>query len=65
MKTEKAGSPVVLGDVVCLKSGSPKMTVESIDDAEQARVTVVWVQSETGRVQRETFPLEALKRAWP
>ena len=65
MKTEKAGSPVVLGDVVYLKSGSPKMTVERIDDAEQARVTVVWMQFETGRVQRETFPLEALRRAEP
>ena len=65
MKTEKAEPPVVLGDVVCLKSGSPKMTVESIDDAAQARVTVVWVPFETGRVQRETFPLEALKRVGP
>lgn len=50
-------APLVVGDVVELKSGSPHMTVIEIG----ADVQVLWYTTEKG-VQRERFPLAALEK---
>lgn len=47
-----------LGDVVQLKSGSPKMTVESIN--EQKRVSCTWFSGD--EVRSSTFNPEMLKK---
>lgn len=53
------------GDVVCLKSGGPDMTVERVDSAgADASVTCVWFVEQT--LYRASFPTSALSRAlWP
>jgi len=54
------------GDVVCLKSGGPDMTVEAVQ-ADQNRstfVTCIWFVDQT--LYRASLPLSALAAAmWP
>lgn len=49
-----------VGDVVQLKSGGPRMTVEYI---EKNRVSCVWIQG--GEVKRDEFPKDALEARKP
>lgn len=50
------------GDVVQLKSGSPKMTVVSVvADA----ITVVWIHYNTGNLQTVTVPAVCLVAVTP
>ena len=55
------------GDVVCLRSGGPDMTIEFVEsglDAEYPRVSCVWFDGKT--LNRTTLPLSALHAAiWP
>ena len=53
------------GDVVCLKSGGPDMTVESIETIGGTNsVRCVWFVEQT--LYRAEFPLSALSMAlWP
>lgn len=60
---------VECGDVVYLKSGSPKMTVISVreeTETTRAEIDVVFCKYETGEIVRETFPTIALfiTKAW-
>jgi uncharacterized protein YodC (DUF2158 family) len=48
------------GDVVILKTGGPKMTIERIDD-KTARVSCVWFSTKE-TIRRDTFPPEALDK---
>lgn len=64
--TDKATSkgatrnPIAAGEVVALKSGSPRMTVTKIiNDHAQ----VLWSDFDTKAICREEFPLIALVRA--
>jgi len=56
-----------LGDVVCLKSGGPDMTIESIqigDAGQTATAACVWFDDKV--IQRAVLPLSALHEAlWP
>jgi len=54
---------VECGDVVYLKSGSPKMTVVAVREAAGnvlAEVDVVFCKYEDGEIRRATFPAAAL-----
>ena len=55
------------GEVVCLKSGGPDMTIESVQTnpgADAAIVTCVWFVDKT--LYRTTLPVSALTSAmWP
>lgn len=54
------------GNVVCLKSGGPDMTVESVqvDQANGTSVTCIWFVEQT--LYRASLPLSALAAAmWP
>ncbi len=54
------------GDMVFLKSGGPRMTVESVgDNYGQPTVWCVWFEQVGAKqvVKRETFPPVALKKA--
>ncbi len=53
------------GDVVCLKSGGPDMTVERVDSAgTDASIFCVWFVDQT--LYRASFPVSALSAAlWP
>jgi uncharacterized protein YodC (DUF2158 family) len=55
------------GEVVCLKSGGPDMTIESVQagaGADTAIVTCVWFVDKT--LYRTTLPVSALTSAmWP
>ena len=48
-----------VGDVVCLKSGGSKMTVESFTDNEKKSLVCVWFVA--NKCFRESFPKEVLK----
>ena len=47
------------GDVVRLRSGSPRMTVVGFG---KTGVRVIWIHYNTGKVQRATIPVDALVR---
>ncbi|RPI14276.1 MAG: DUF2158 domain-containing protein [Ignavibacteriae bacterium] len=47
-----------VGDVVELKSGSPRMTISSIDDSDMAEVSFYTTK---GGLETKYFPLDALK----
>lgn len=55
------------GEVVCLKSGGPDMTIESVQSnptSDVAAVTCVWFVEQT--LYRTTLPVSALTSAlWP
>ena len=53
------------GEVVCLKSGGPDMTIESVQTgSDVANVTCVWFVEKT--LYRTTLPVSALTSAlWP
>ena len=53
------------GDVVCLKSGGPDMTVERIEaTAGDVSVVCVWFVEQS--LYRANFPVSALSKAlWP
>jgi uncharacterized protein YodC (DUF2158 family) len=53
------------GEVVCLKSGGPDMTIESVQTGSDiASVTCVWFVEKT--LYRTTLPVSALTSAlWP
>jgi len=55
------------GEVVCLKSGGPDMTIESVQanpGSDIANVTCVWFVEKT--LYRTTLPVSALTSAlWP
>lgn len=53
------------GDVVCLKSGGPDMTVERVEaTAGNTSVTCVWFVDQA--LYRASFPMSALSKAlWP
>ncbi len=53
------------GDVVCLRSGGPDMTVESTETtAADVSVTCVWFMDKS--LYRASFPVSALSAAlWP
>ena len=53
------------GDVVCLKSGGPDMTVERVEtNAGNTSVTCVWFVEQS--LYRASFPVSALSMAlWP
>lgn len=53
------------GDVVCLKSGGPDMTVERVETtAGNASVICVWFVDQS--LYRASFPMSALSMAlWP
>jgi uncharacterized protein YodC (DUF2158 family) len=53
------------GDVVCLKSGGPDMTVERVETTTgDAAITCVWFVEQT--LYRAHFPISALAAAlWP
>ena len=52
------------GDVVCLKSGGPDMTIESVQSGDVANVTCVWFVDKT--LYRTELPVSALTCAmWP
>jgi len=55
------------GEVVCLKSGGPDMTIESVQTSpasDIASVTCVWFVEKT--LYRTTLPVSALTSAlWP
>jgi uncharacterized protein YodC (DUF2158 family) len=54
------------GDVVCLKSGGPDMTVESVetDPTSGTSVTCIWFVDQT--LYRTSLPVYALTTAlWP
>jgi uncharacterized protein YodC (DUF2158 family) len=51
-----------VGDVVRLKSGSPKMTVEYIErTSTKISVHCIWWNENTNEFDREVFPADALK----
>jgi uncharacterized protein YodC (DUF2158 family) len=52
--------PLRAGELVQLRSGSPKMQVEEITDS--GRVNVVWTDR-TGMPHRDNFPPELLQRS--
>lgn len=47
-----------IGDLVMLKSWSPKMTVEKL---EKGRIDVVWFDCMAHTVQRDSFPSDTLE----
>lgn len=49
-----------VGDVVAIKSGSPRMTIIEID---KGHARVLWSDFDTKAIHREEFPLVALVRA--
>lgn len=49
----------VIGDVVCLKSGGPSMTVLGPSPLAAGSVLCVWFHD--GRVMRESFPAQVLE----
>jgi uncharacterized protein YodC (DUF2158 family) len=53
------------GEVVCLKSGGPDMTIESVETNQDVTiVTCVWFVEKT--LYRTTLPVSALTSAmWP
>ena len=52
------------GDVVCLKSGGPDMTIEAVQPGDAATVTCVWFVDKT--LYRTELPVSALTGAmWP
>lgn len=52
------------GDVVCLKSGGPDMTIESVQTGDVTIVTCVWFVDKT--LYRTELPVSALTGAmWP
>jgi uncharacterized protein YodC (DUF2158 family) len=53
------------GEVVCLKSGGPDMTIESVQTgSDVTNVTCVWFVDKT--LYRTTLPVSALTSAlWP
>ena len=53
--------PIKPGDIVVLKSGSPRMVVEGIDDDGDAKC--VWFSN--GVVERLWFPLVVVEHADP
>lgn len=55
----KMKEKIELGDVVQLKSGGPKMTVEKID--EDGKLTCVWFDK--NEQYRETFDMIALEKS--
>ena len=64
-QTTPSAPPFAVGDVVYLKSGSPKMTVEMIVDHgdECYAVAVAWMVYETNEVRGHQFDAQALRLA--
>ena len=58
-------NPFKAGDVVCLRSGGPDMTVERIDAATpDISIICVWFVEQS--LYRANFPISALSMAlWP
>lgn len=52
-----------VGDLVYLKSGSPKMTVVSIDE-QNSKCRCMWIRYGGGKLHDEFLPTSALKKAW-
>lgn len=50
-----------VGDVVVLRSGSPRMTVEKVEPVDAGRVVCTWYQD--GRREVTTLPAETLEHA--
>jgi len=51
------------GDIVYLKSGSPKMTVETVHDAD--KLTVTWITDGGKLVVSRIFPVDCLTKVEP
>lgn len=49
-----------VGETVRLKSGSPRLSIVSIDDN---RISVSWITYGTHLLQIATFPIECLERS--
>ena len=53
-----------VGDLVKLRSGGPKMTVQSVNDGQEGQlVHCVWFEQEQGSPHSHTFPAGALEGA--
>ncbi len=51
------------GDIVCLKSGSPKMTVSQVGESALTGKLTVWcVWFEGSKRNEDTFPPESLEK---
>lgn len=53
-----------VGDTVYLMSGSPRMTIVSVDD-ELKTVEVAWCVFGTGEPRRENYPMACVRYAGP
>lgn len=51
------------GDIVYLRSGSPKMTVIKVDGVGTRWITVVWVAYGKSKMEERCLPSFAFKRA--
>ena len=58
--SEISSNPFVVGDVVNLKSGSPRLTVSSVTETQ---VCVVWISYGPAEFFSAVLPWQALKKS--
>lgn len=69
MENHGSSETITRGDIVVLKSGGPKMTVQNIGDATPGPrgpitlVTCIWISNDHGTVCEHTFNKIVLKKA--
>jgi uncharacterized protein YodC (DUF2158 family) len=59
-KTESERDKIVVGDIVVIKSGSPKMVVASI--TKRKRVTCIYSEYGTNNIRVNRLPMVILKK---
>ena len=69
MEKQGSGETIMKGDVVMLKSGGPKMTVQNIGEAKPGPmgvmkwVSCIWISTDHSTVCEHTFNEIVLKKA--